>query len=775
MHGLDHLIVDLTLILVAAGIVTVLFKKLRQPVVLGYIVVGILISPNFKYLPTPVSISDINVWATIGIVFLMFALGLEFSFHKIAKVGGSAVITAGTVMSAMILIGFAVGSAMGWSVMNCVFLGGMMSMSSTMIILKSYDELNLKSERFAQVVLGALVIEDIAGIFMMIVLTTVSVSSSFSGVELAKELTVLLLALVVILCVGIYIVPTLLNKIKDLINKEILLIISLGFCMLMVIISTAIGFSEALGAFLAGSILAGTSFAERIEELVQPIKDLFGAIFFVSVGMMINPPLLIEYIVPIVIVTAVTVLGQMIFSMIGAFLSGQTVNDSVRVGFSMVQVGEFSFILAALGSSLGVMDDYLYQIIVFVSVFTIFFTPVFIKKGAAAADKINSVMPAKWMAVLNSYTEEKGKNSIIDSDWKTYLKLYLMKNIVCIALIFVIYMMGVNYVLPNILKYVNDGPTVRSITAIAVIAAMSPFINIICRKKSVVYNKLWMKNSINKVPLIITRALSVFISAIAVMGVIRGVVIELPLWVEFIFAMILVFFFAKSDFVKGKTLNLEVRFTANFNDKILKMKRRERLSSTGHHHILEEIYAVDFQAKSRDSLRTVNDFDAARAFGITIVQIQRAGGEYVNVIKAGTRIQEGDIITAVGSDYRIKAYLMMLEQNDYEIIKSTGVETLAEHIYTQIFDGVEPENRLVCVEIPVTRKMSFYKKPIRDNRFREKYKGSIIGVERNHLPILNPSPSFILSEGDTIWAVGTQIMVDEIMRLKLITEEHVGV
>jgi len=771
MHGLDSLILDLTLILVAAAVITVVFKKLKQPVVLGYIVVGILISPNFKYLPTPVSLEDINVWATIGIVFLMFALGLEFSFHKIAKVGGSAVITAGTVMTAMILIGFALGKAMGWSTMNCVFLGAMISMSSTMIILKSYDEMDLKSNKFAQVVLGSLVIEDIAGIFLMIVLTTVSVSSTVSGVALAKELVVLLLALVVILCAGIYVVPTLLNKVKELLNKEMMLIISLGFCMLMVFISTEIGFSEALGAFLAGSILAGTSFAEEIEEMVQPIKDLFGAIFFVSVGMMVDPPMLVEYAVPILIIIAVTIAGQMLFSMTGAFLSGQQIQTSVRVGFSMVQVGEFSFIIAALGVSLGVMDDFLYQIIVFVSVFTIFFTPMFIKTGAKAAEALPKKLPSKWLDALNSYTEGKGESSNFDEDWKSFIKSCTIKIIVCVAVMFMIYQGGIKYVLPYVHENINDSAVISCLIAFLLIVLMAPFINILCRKRSVLFNKLWMKDPINKIPLMLIRGLCVFISAIIVMAVIREVVIDIPVWIEFILALLIVVMFAKSDFMKGRTMNLEARFIANFNDKVLKMKKLERENSDGYHHILEEIYAVDFQMKGREGLKTINDFNGSRAFGITIVQIIRKNGEYVNVIKANTHVHEGDIITAVGSQERVEAYIMMLEQKQHEIIKSSLIETLAEHIYTQIYNEVKPENRLVCMEIPVGKKMSFYRKPIKSNRFREKYKGSIIGVERNHLPILNPSPDFVLSEGDIIWAIGTQVMVDEIMRAKIVTEE----
>ena len=382
MH-LDNLISDLALILIVAGIVTLIFRKIKLPVVLGYIVAGFLISPHFSYMPTVVEVADIEVWANIGVVFLMFGLGLEFSFKKLATVGGSAVIVAMTVMLSMIFIGAGVGYMLGWAKMDCIFLGGMLSMSSTMIILKAYEEYDLKERRFAQLVLSTLVIEDIAGIFMMIILSTISVSQAASGVATFKEIGLLLMYLVIWLILGIYLIPSFLNKVSKLMNDELMVIVSLAICLGMVVIADFIGFSEALGAFMAGSILAGTVRAGYIERLTKPIKDLFGAVFFVSVGMMIQPELLVKYIGPILIITVATILGQMIFSTIGILLSGQSLHTAIRGGFSMVQIGEFSFIIATLGSSLGVISDFLYPVVVCVSVITTFTTPLFIKNSAS--------------------------------------------------------------------------------------------------------------------------------------------------------------------------------------------------------------------------------------------------------------------------------------------------------------------------------------------------------------------------------------------------------
>ena len=401
------MIKDLALIFIVASIVTILFKKLNQPVVLGYIAAGFLISPNFTYLPTVIESEDIHVWANIGVVFLMFALGLEFSFKKLATVGGSAFVTAMTVMGSMILIGGGIGSLLGWGKMDCIFLGGMLSMSSTMIILKAYEEYRLKQEKFAQLVLGTLVIEDIAGIFMMIILSTISVSQSVSGLAVFQELGILFIELAIWLMLGIYLIPSLLKKIRLLANDEMMLVVSVGICMGMVVIANLIGFSSALGAFMAGSILAGTVQSVRIERIIMPLKDMFGAIFFVAVGMLIDPKLLVEYIGPILIITVVTILGQMTFATLGILLSGQSLHTAVRGGFSMVQIGEFSFIVATLGMSLGVISDFLYPVVVCVSVITSFTTPIFINNSEKVYRFINRKLPSGLKIFLRKNTSER--------------------------------------------------------------------------------------------------------------------------------------------------------------------------------------------------------------------------------------------------------------------------------------------------------------------------------------------------------------------------------
>lgn len=403
MH-IPALISDLAVMLITAGVITIIFKKINQPLVLGYILAGFLLSTYFPFFPTVVDTDTIETWSEIGIIFLMFHLGLEFNLHKLASVGNTAIITAIVEVTGILVLGFGAGRLLGFSVMDSIFLGGMLSMSSTTIIIKAFEELDLKKKKFTELVFGTLVIEDIVGIFMMVILSTISVSQNVSGGEVFASLSIMILYLVVWLVLGIYLLPTFLNKTIKLMNDEMLLIVSLGLCFGMVILADALGFSSALGAFLAGSLLAGTVHVERIEHLTKGVKDLFGAIFFLSVGMLVNPQTLVDYALPIVVITLVTIVGKLLFSSLGVLLSGQTLENSIMCGFSLAQIGEFAFIIASLGMSLGVTGDYLYPIVVSVSVITTFTTPFFIKSAPKAAAALERRLPDKLVNKLNRYT-----------------------------------------------------------------------------------------------------------------------------------------------------------------------------------------------------------------------------------------------------------------------------------------------------------------------------------------------------------------------------------
>ena len=441
MSTLEPLIADLALILICAGAMTLLFKRLKQPVVLGYIVAGFLASPNMTYMPSVTDLHGIHLWSEIGVIFLLFSLGLEFSFRKILRMGSAPIIAACAVIMGMMLVGMFTGQLFGWSQMDCIYLGGMLAMSSTTIIFKAFDDMGLRQKRFASLVLSVLIIEDILAIVLMVMLSTLAVSKEFEGSQMLMSILKLAFFLVLWFVVGIYLIPLFLRKVKSLMSDETLLITALALCFGMVVIASAVGFSAAFGAFIMGSILAETIEKEQIEHLVSPVKDLFGAIFFVSVGMMVDVALITEYIVPILCIVAAIMLGQTILSTGGFLLAGQPLKTAMQCSFSLTQIGEFAFILATLGTSLGVTSDFLYPIVVAVSVFTTFTTPYMIRLAEPAYKVVARTLPKRWQTKLesNASDEEESETEELKILWRECLKslgsVILIHSVLCLAII----------------------------------------------------------------------------------------------------------------------------------------------------------------------------------------------------------------------------------------------------------------------------------------------------------------------------------------------------
>lgn len=760
---LDYLIKDLALIFIVASIVTILFKKLNQPVVLGYIVAGFLISPNFTYLPTVIESEDIHVWANIGVVFLMFALGLEFSFKKLATVGGSAFVTAMTVMGSMILIGGGVGSLLGWGKMDCIFLGGMLSMSSTMIILKAYEEYRLKQEKFAQLVLGTLVIEDIAGIFMMIILSTISVSQSVSGLAVFQELGILFIELAIWLMLGIYLIPSLLKKIRLLANDEMMLVVSVGICMGMVVIANLIGFSSALGAFMAGSILAGTVQSVRIERIIMPLKDMFGAIFFVAVGMLIDPKLLVEYIGPILIITVVTILGQMTFATLGILLSGQSLHTAVRGGFSMVQIGEFSFIVATLGMSLGVISDFLYPVVVCVSVITSFTTPIFINNSEKVYRFLNRKLPSGLKIFLRKNTSERQSDDDKDRDWLLYIRAVLVRTGISSAVMFVIYLMGIRYFEPFVEQFIGTGIAGKLVSAGLITAFMIPFATIMNGSgKDALMMKLWLKHRANRLPILTLKGIRVMLSACFIALVLRKI-FHIPYGLIVLIAAIPVAIIVHSDYVKGKTIDLEMRFVSNFSEKTLAKAKKERGIKGNHVWLNESLLVAEFQVTDASEHQTIYEFSRSRAFQVEIIKITR-GDKLINMPKSDEMVLSGDILHMMGTHDEIEACMMLLEKEDCIEYTERPDVTLKDYLYAQTFYGIEPERQLICCPIRIDSDSEFLRKSIKNSRIRERYRGTVIGIERDNLPIPNPDVETMIQKGDIIWVLGSQRMADSLIK-----------
>ncbi|MEG0253760.1 MAG: cation:proton antiporter, partial [Muribaculaceae bacterium] len=369
----DDLIGDLALILIIGAITTLIFKKLKQPVVLGYIVAGFLASPHFLLAPSVTNEENIEFWAQIGIVVLLFSLGLEFSFKKLLNVGGSAIVTALIIVTGMLCLGFFVGKLMNFSFINSLFLGSMLSMSSTTIIIKAFTDLNLRQRKFASLVFAVLICEDLFAVIMMVILSSVAINNTVEGSEMVYSVFKLVFFLVIWFSIGVFILPSFFRYFSRFINDELLLITSMGLCFSMAVFSVYSGFSLALGAFVMGSILAGTCEAEHISKVVKPVKDLFGGVFFISVGMMVNPHIIWEYMGPILLLSSVVIVGMIVFGTFGMLVTGQTLKIAIESGFSLTQIGEFAFIIATMGITLGVLDPTIYPMIVAVSVITTFF------------------------------------------------------------------------------------------------------------------------------------------------------------------------------------------------------------------------------------------------------------------------------------------------------------------------------------------------------------------------------------------------------------------
>ena len=516
MSELEPLIADLALILICAGAMTLLFKKLKQPVVLGYIVAGFLASPNMTYMPSVTDMEGIKLWSDIGVIFLLFALGLEFSFKKILKMGAAPIIAAVSVIMGMMLVGMFTGGLFGWSKMDCIYLGGMLAMSSTTIIFKAFDDMGLREKRFASLVLSVLIIEDILAIVLMVMLSTMAVSKEVEGTQMLAAILKLVFFLVLWFVVGIYLIPLFLRKVKSLMSNETMLITALALCFGMVVFASAVGFSAAFGAFVMGSILAETVEAETIEHLVTPVKDLFGAIFFVSVGMMVDVALIAEYIVPILCIVAAIMLGQTILSTGGFLLAGQPLKTAMQCSFSLTQIGEFAFILATLGTSLHVTSDFLYPIVVAVSVFTTFTTPYMIRLAEPAYAVVARVLPKRFQAKLesNASDEEEPETEEQQSLWRDCLKqlavVILIHSVLCLAIIALMLIYGKPFIAGMLSQ-----PWADIVTAWLTIMICAPFLWILMRigSRSEKVLTLWNSGRSARVKVLALQLLRIVIGA----------------------------------------------------------------------------------------------------------------------------------------------------------------------------------------------------------------------------------------------------------------------
>ena len=739
------MITDLAIMLLTAGVVTIVFKKLNQPTVLGYILAGFLISPYMPWFFTVIDSESISTWSEIGIIIMMFSLGLEFNLHKLAQVGGTGAITALTEVGGMMLLGYVAGQAMGWSSMDSIFLGGMLSMSSTTIIIKAFSELGVSEKGFAQLVFGTLVIEDIAGIFMMIILSTVSVSQNVSGIQLASSLGLLVLYLAIWLILGIYLLPSIMNKASSLMTDETLLILSLGICFGMVLLADALGFSSALGAFLAGSLLAGTVHAERVEHLTKSVKDLFGAVFFLSVGMLIDPAMIVKYIWPILIITLITIFGKLIFSSLGVLLSGQKLSVAIHCGCSLAQIGEFAFIIASLGLSLGVIADYIYPIIVSVSVITTLTTPTFIRSADKIASVVEKILPHKLVQQLNRLTNETHVIESQDSDWSAFLKRYGKKTALFGIIMFGIVIIESQLLIPLAGKLPINPALAKAICLVLTYFLIALFVRPMLDTKSPQFTMLWVKSKQNRLPLIGLTALRALLIVLFLFMATKSATNINGVWILFIIALV-AFLMSRSGWFASRYLSVEARFLANFNERQLNELWPEKNTQW----LDENLFVLRFVYHGET--KKLRELNWGRNYGISVIKIV-SGDRHFNIPSADDIVKDGDTIYALSEAQQIQTLCAALKIEDRE------APTLRAFTASQTGD----DNDIYTYAIPVEKESSFVNSTIRDCGIRENYSCLILGLQRNNLPIVQPDINMQIQVGDLVWILGTKRMAGRIL------------
>lgn len=732
------MIADLALILICAGVMTLLFKKLKQPLVLGYIVAGFLAGPHIAWTPSVVDTADIKVWADIGVVFLLFALGLEFSFKKIVKVGGAAIIAACTVIFCMILLGVAVGSACGWKRMDCLFLGGMIAMSSTTIIYKAFDDLGLLKKQFTGLVLSVLILEDILAIVLMVILSTMAVSHHFEGMEMLESIAKLLFFLILWFVVGIYAIPELLKRCRRLMSEETMLIVALGLCFGMVVLAERTGFSAAFGAFIMGSILAETVEAEKIEGLVKPVKDLFGAIFFVSVGMMVDPAMIVGYAFPILVITLAVLLGQAVFGTFGFLLSGQPLKTAMQCGFSLTQIGEFAFIIASLGVSLDVTSHFLYPIVVAVSVITTFLTPYMIRLAGPASAFVDARLPEKWKTFLSRYAS--GSHTVNhESLWRRLIvalvRIVTVYSIICVAII----ALSFRFLVPFCTGHLPEfwGPLAA---AVVTVLLMSPFLRAIMIKKnhSEEFTTLWNDHRGNRAPLVATIVLRILLAVSFVMFVIAGL-FKISIGLVFGVALLLVIAMVLSRQLKKQSILIERKFFQNLRSREARAEYMgEKKPEYAGRLLSRDLHLADYviPGEAQWAGKTLAELNFGRRYGVHVVSVLR-GQKRINIPGASVRLFPQDKIQVIGTDEELNVF-----------------EEEMKNVSTLDSDVVE-KSEMILRQFRIEGDSPFLGKNLKEAGIRDKYHCLIAGVERGGSALLHaPDPLEPFAEGDVVWVVG---------------------
>ena len=755
MSELPELVQDLALILVVAGFVTLLFKKLKQPLVLGYIVAGFLVSPHMSYTMSVVDKDDIQTWADIGVIFLLFSLGLDFSVKKILKMGASPIIAACTIIFSMMLLGVIVGHSFGWKEMDCIFLGGMVAMSSTTIIYKAFSDMGLTQQGFASTVMSVLILEDILAIVMMVMLSTVASGNSPDGVQLLGSIMKIGFFLVLWFVVGLFAIPLFLRSVRKILNSETLLIVSLGFCCLMAVISTQVGFSAAFGAFVMGSILAETVEADKIIRLVDPVKNLFGAIFFVSVGMLVKPQVIVEYAIPILLLVITILAGQALFGTLGYLLGGQTLKNAMRCGFSMAQVGEFAFIIATLGKSLGVISEFLYPVVVAVSVITTFLTPYMIRAAEPCYNVLIKHLPKRWVRRLTHIqTNNAGESASTNNLWKVLMKKMifntLIYGILSAAVIAIMFSAALPICRNLSIKWTGSHWIGNAVCGFLTILFIAPFLRSIVMKQnhSEAFKALWTDRRINRLPLTATILARVLI-ALSFIFYVCNYLTRFKNALMIAVAVGLLILMLLSRWLKKRSITLERLFIQNLQSRDIEAQKQGKKKPLFANHLIDrDIHIANLELPD-DSLwagKTLYSLKLRNRFGVHISSILR-GSKHINIPNGGTILFPGDKLQAIG--------------NDEQLTKLS--KAMKAELQPTITDIEKHEMKLRSFTISKTS--PFIGKNLKDSGIRDEYNCMVVGVDEGQKNLTLITPSRCLQAGDVLWVVGEEKDLERILAL----------
>ena len=755
MSELPSLVKDLALILVVAGIVTLVFKRLKQPLVLGYIVAGFLVSPHMPYLMSVVDKADIQTWADIGVIFLLFSLGLDFSVKKILRTGAAPVIAACTIIFCMMALGVIVGYSFGWKEMDCIFLGGMLAMSSTTIIYKAFSDMGLTQKGFASTVMSVLILEDILAIVMMVMLSTLASGASPDGVQVVGSILKIGFFLVLWFVVGLFVIPLFLRSVRKILNNETLLVVALGLCCLMAVVSTQVGFSAAFGAFVMGSILAETVEADKIIRLVDPVKNLFGAVFFVSVGMLVNSKILVGYAVPILLLVLAILAGQAVFGTLGYLLGGQTLKNAMRCGFSMAQVGEFAFIIASLGLSLHVISDFLYPVVVAVSVITTFLTPYMIRAAEPCYDIVIRFLPKRWVRRLTHIqTGASPGNTAADSLWKVLARKMLINTLVYGILSSAVIAIMFSTVLPVCrlfsVEWTGSHWAGNAVCGFLTVAFVSPFLRSIVMKQnhSEAFKALWTGRRINRLPLIATILARVVIAVSFIFYICNYLTrfqnaLMIAIAVGILVLMIL------SRRLKKRSITLERLFIQNLRSRDINAQLQGKKKPLFADHLIDrDIHIANLELPD-DSLwagRTLRSLQLRNRFGVHVSSILR-GTHRMNIPNGNTILFPGDKLQAIGDDEQLTLFS----------------HAMKAELQPEDTDIEKREMKLRC--FTVSKTSPFIGKTLRDSGIRDKYNCMVVGVDEGQKNLTLITPSRCLQAGDVLWVVGEQGDLDRITTL----------